>query len=74
MNGADACLYEMDERGEDRVRTILVNVSGTLYAVTAMAALSLSEETRLSVFLAHDDFASALRWTPKTIPPGPPAK
>jgi hypothetical protein len=69
LAGGEACLYEMDERGEDRVRTILLNVSGTLYAVTAMAGLSLPEETRGSIFSAHDAFASVLRWTPKAPVP-----
>jgi hypothetical protein len=72
LKGLEACLYEMEERGEDRVRVVLMNVSGTLYAVTAMAGLSLPGQTRESVFDTHNEFLKALRWTPK--PPVPSSR
>jgi hypothetical protein len=67
LPGAEACLYELEERGEDRVRAILINVAGKLYAVTAMAGLSLPGESRESVFAAQDDFTRELRWIPAPV-------
>jgi hypothetical protein len=74
LRGGEACQYEMDERGEDRVRTVLLNVSGTLYAISSMASLSLPEETRRSIVSTHDAFISTLRWTPKQATSPMPSK
>jgi hypothetical protein len=71
LKGAEACSYELDERGEDRVRTILLKVSGALYAVTALASLSLPESTRRQVFSSHDEFVGSLRWYRRAWPNPP---
>jgi hypothetical protein len=60
--GIDACVYEVEERGDDRVRTVLLNVGGSLYAVSALVDRKLPEEFARQIFDAHDAFVAGLRW------------